>query len=121
TFAPHTLRPLSLDDREPMTSALLPQLAWRSDVHERLRALLDRHRDRPAGAPAPVAALDFDNTCIFNDIGGSFAHYLIDEMLYRYDLDAFWELIDPADAPNALYDVTHRALAVPAERRAHGD
>lgn len=52
-----------------------------------------------------VAVFDFDNTCIINDIGEIFSYYLVDWMRYRYDLDAFWDLIDPRDGRDELREL----------------
>ena len=65
-----------------------------------------------------VAVFDFDNTLIFNDVGELYSYYLIDEMLYRYDLDAFWELIDEADGRDEIRELALRALSMDSEARA---
>lgn len=61
-------------------------------VRERLRLAV---AERPSGRA--VAVFDYDNTCIRGDIGELYAQYLVDEALYRTDLDAFWDVIDPRD------------------------
>lgn len=64
-----------------------------------------------------VAVFDFDNTLIFNDIGELFSYYMIDEMAYRYDLDAFWELIDPDDGQAVIRAAVEEAFSMPPEVR----
>jgi phosphoserine phosphatase len=86
---------------------------WAPSVYERIQ--------RAAGAladePSPLAVFDFDNTLIHGDIGELFSHYLIDELGYRYDLDAFWELIDEEDGRTHIRDLTERVLALDPEAR----
>ncbi len=94
----------------------LPRQNWQPDVHERLTALIQR-RVADAHAERPLAVFDFDNTCILNDIGELFSHFLIDEMLYRYDLNDFWDLIHPDDGRDTLYDITQKALQIPVAQR----
>jgi len=67
---------------------------------ESLGELISRPRDA-----REVAVFDFDNTCIINDIGEIFSYYLVDWMRYRYDLDAFWDLIDPRDGQEELREM----------------
>ncbi|MBA2665184.1 MAG: haloacid dehalogenase-like hydrolase [Bradymonadaceae bacterium] len=93
-------------------SPLLPKQGWRPQVHERLLTLIADQGARSSQAAPPLAVFDFDNTCILNDIGELFSHFLIDEMLYRYDLDAFWELIHPDDGRDALCELTREAYAL---------
>lgn len=95
----------------------LPRQNWQPDVHQRLSNLIERHAAQ-AHAEAPLAVFDFDNTCILNDIGELFSHFLIDEMLYRYDLNDFWDLIHPDDGRDNLYNITDQALRIPVEQRA---
>lgn len=100
---------------------VLPRLNWLPDVYERLNHLIIKHANARSAAHSserPLVVFDFDNTCILNDIGELFSHFLIDEMLYRYDLDAFWDLIHPDDGRDALYDITHKALQIPVASRA---
>ena len=91
---------------------------WAPDVYRRLQEVASELSD----TEAPVAVFDFDNTLIRGDIGELFSHYLIDELAYRYDLDAFWELIDEADGRKHIRELTGRVLALdPAERRQSPD
>lgn len=103
-------------------SLLLPRINWHPDVHERLTNLIQRHSslftDATTDTERPLAVFDFDNTCILNDIGELFSHFLIDEMLYRYDLNDFWDLVHPDDGRDTLYDITQKALQIPAAKRA---
>ncbi len=85
---------------------------WRREVEERLEGLL------AGGGKGEPVVFDFDNTCILGDIGELFSHFLIDEMLYRYDLDAFWEQIHREDGRGELRKITEAALSVPADQRA---
>ncbi|MFU8806051.1 MAG: HAD family hydrolase [Bradymonadaceae bacterium] len=102
---------------------LLPRRGWRVDVHERLSEVIEHRRmDQGTGSrTAPVAVFDFDNTCIVNDIGELFSHYLIDEMLYRYDLDAFWDLIHPEDGRDELLRLTKTLSSAVPDPGSHPD
>lgn len=106
-----------------MTSLqMLHKGGWRADVYERLLELIEAHGHGGAGwtdpQSAPVVVFDFDNTCIINDIGELFSHYLIDEMLYRYDLDAFWDLIHPEDGRDELFAMTRSLSGLDRKERA---
>ncbi len=92
---------------------------WREDVHRRLSDLLEGGPAVSGGScgDAPVVVFDFDNTCIFGDIGELFSHFLIDEMRYRYDLDDFWEQIHVDDGRVELRELTERVLAVDVAER----
>ncbi len=91
-------------------------MPWSPQAREAIDAAL-------AAAPehdSPIAVFDFDNTCILNDVGELFGHYLVEQMLYRLDLDAFWELIDPRDGRDTIRELAQQALAIPeAERSEH--
>jgi phosphoserine phosphatase len=87
---------------------------WRDEVYERLAELLRR-----GSADSLPVVFDFDNTCILGDIGELFSHFLIDEMLYRYDLEGFWELIHPDDGREELRRVTEAALSDRRDREAY--
>lgn len=93
---------------------------WREDVHRRLSDLLEAGPAMSGGASgdAPVVVFDFDNTCIFGDIGELFSHFLIDEMRYRYDLDDFWEQIHVDDGRGELRELTEKVLAIDGAERA---
>ena len=93
-------------------SPLSEHVGWRPEV----RARLDEVIARPS-TDRPVAVFDFDNTCILGDIGELFSHYLIDEVRYRYDLDAFWELIDPQDGRDELRRLAQTSMALSPEAR----
>lgn len=96
-----------------MTNDVLAQGGWELEVHRRLCELIDGVRE-----DRRVAVFDFDNTCILGDIGELYGHFLVETMRYRYDLDAFWELIHPADGRKQLRRWTEQALQIDAERRA---
>ncbi|TXD37024.1 HAD family hydrolase [Lujinxingia vulgaris] len=69
------------------------------------------------GGAGEVAVFDFDNTCIVGDIGELFSHYLIEAMGYRYDLEAFWELVHPEEGRAELRGLSQGLLGVGAEVR----
>ena len=97
-----------------MTIPNLNRAGWRPEVYTGLQNLL---LSAPQGE---VAVFDFDNTCILGDIGELFSHYLIDEMKYRYDLEEYWELVDPLDGRDELRRVTEAAMSVDrAHRKGH--
>lgn len=78
----------------------LDALGWTPPVYTKIHDAVERSLTRAAGRP--VAVFDFDQTCIFGDIGELFSHYLIDTLGYRYELDAFWDLIDPRDGRDRI-------------------
>ncbi|WP_168210854.1 HAD family hydrolase [Persicimonas caeni] len=96
----------------------IEQLNWSDAVYTRLCDAVDR---AVGGTERPVAVFDFDNTCIFRDIGELFSHYLIDEIGYRYELDAFWQLIDPRDGREHIRELTETLLAMPVDERRTSD
>lgn len=67
-------------------------LGFSDEVRARLQEAVSAPRSGRA-----VAVFDYDNTCILGDIGELFAQWLVDELLYRTDLEVFWEQIDPRD------------------------
>ena len=69
------------------------------------------------GGAGEVAVFDFDNTCIVGDIGELFSHYLIESMGYRYDLEAFWELVHPEEGRAELRELSRGLLGVEAAER----
>ena len=95
-----------------MSEEILKRGGLRDEVYERLVQLLRR-----GPADGGLVVFDFDNTCILGDIGELFSHYLIDEMLYRFDLPAFWELVDPADGRAELREIATEAAKIPREER----
>lgn len=98
------------------TQPQIEQLNWTDEVYSRLCDTVER---AVGTDQRPVAVFDFDNTCIFRDIGELFSHYLIDEIGYCYDLDSFWQLIDPRDGREYIRGLTDTLLAMaPDERRA---
>lgn len=94
----------------------IERLGWDREVYRRLCAAVD---DALAASrsEAPVAVFDFDNTCILGDIGELFSHYLIDEMGYRYDLDAFWALVDERDGRKHIRGLCRSLLELPENER----
>lgn len=69
---------------------------WLPEIRARLHQLFQQHGRtslfyRPMSPP--VAAFDWDNTCILNDVGEAFFFDAVATLRYRFDLDAFWELI----------------------------
>lgn len=88
---------------------------WSSTVRARLEEVIAR-----PSSVRPVAVFDFDNTCILGDIGELYSHYLIDEVRYRYDLDAFWQLIDPQDGRDELRRLAEVSASLsPPQRIGH--
>lgn len=81
-------------------------------------ALIDSALKNTQSQGRRVAVFDFDNTLIFNDVGELFSYYLIDEVLYRYDLDAFWELIDEDDGRDEIRELALRAMSMDEAERA---
>ena len=61
---------------------------WNAEIRAALDALLAHPPDG-----APVAVFDWDNTCIYNDIGEASFFAFVDALAYRFDLDAFWDVI----------------------------
>ncbi|WP_158542792.1 HAD family hydrolase [Lujinxingia litoralis] len=70
-----------------------------------------------AGAAGQVAVFDFDNTCIVGDIGELYSHYLIDRVAYRYDLEAFWELVHPEEGRDELRMLSQALRAMGEQAR----
>lgn len=91
---------------------LVARGGWSAPVYERLEEVV-------AETPADrrLAAFDFDNTCIRGDIGELFGHYLVETMRYRYDLEAFWELIEPKEERRRMRRLTDRAMQIEPDRR----
>ncbi|MCB1324308.1 MAG: haloacid dehalogenase-like hydrolase [Leptospiraceae bacterium] len=56
---------------------------WNPQVHEQLVRLLD--------GPPGLAAFDFDNTLIFNDLGEAVMNYLVLQALLAGDREEFWQ------------------------------
>lgn len=79
-----------------------------------VRQALDAAVTRSQRHERRVAVFDFDNTLIFNDIGELFSYYLIDEVLYRYDREDFWDLIDPQDGRDEIRALAHEVLRLDA-------
>ncbi len=90
---------------------------WERDVAEGLSPWISA---LSAEKGRPIAVFDFDNTLIMGDIGELYSQYLIDEVLYRYDLDAFWGLIDPEDGRDRLRQLATEIWETPrSEQRTH--
>lgn len=67
-------------------------LGFDDSVRDRLR---EAALSKPAGRA--VAVFDYDHTCIHGDIGELFSQFAVDQVLYRTDLDEFWDQVDPRD------------------------
>ena len=65
---------------------------WAPTIRDALTELIADAPLRTEGTP-PLAVLDWDNTCIYNDIGEASFFDLIERLEYRFELDAFWETI----------------------------
>jgi len=78
---------------------------WLHPIRERIdRLIRSRGRGSPlhGSGPQPVAAFDWDNTVILNDIGEAVFFELVSSMRFRFDLDDLWNLV-PADLePDSL-------------------
>lgn len=99
-----------------MTAQLyMPQDGWTEAAHAKLNAAIARILQD--GAPSPIAVFDFDQTCIYGDIGELFSHYLIEEMAYRFDLQAFWDLIDPRDGRDHIRGLIAALAKLPGDAR----
>lgn len=85
---------------------------------EEVSQALTRASKSARGMVRPVAVFDFDNTCIVGDIGELYGAYLVDEMLYRWDLEAFWQTIDPRDGRARIRDKVESLRALDPEHRA---
>lgn len=81
-------------DRNEVTH---PLSGFRPQVAERIVGAC-----REAKGTRRVAVFDFDNTCIWGDIGELFGYWLIEKMAYRYDLDEFWSLVDAIDGRDEI-------------------
>lgn len=64
------------------TNSPLPEGHWHPDNLARITATLRALSDQPP-TPAPVAIFDFDNTCIFRDIGQATFRFQIEHLRYR--------------------------------------
>ena len=87
--------------------------AWPAPVADALSALLERYagwRDE-AGRP-PLAAFDFDNTCVAGDIGEAVHYRLSETMSYALDDERFWQLIAPEDGREPLRALWDRELGL---------
>lgn len=93
---------------------LVPGSGWTPEVRTAVATVM---RDTPR-SQRRVAVFDFDNTCILGDIGELYSHFLIDELLYRYDMEAFWELIDEADGRHTIRELAVEAMDLRDDERA---
>ena len=78
----------------PATGPLLAPGRWRPEVHAALERLI-RSQGRPdlPLSERPVVTLDFDNTCVRNDIGLALLRELVERRALRIEDDAFWGTI----------------------------
>jgi len=77
---------------------------------ENLALITSRLQNPPAGNPAavkPVAVFDFDNTCVFRDVGQAVFRYQLLHLRYRIAPDTFTELL-----PKIEGDLDGRPMAV---------
>lgn len=96
---------------------MVPGTGWTPEVRA---AIADTMRQTPR-SERRIAVFDFDNTCILGDIGELYSHFLIDELLYRYDLDEFWDLIDEADGRDKIRELALASLDLPEGERDASD
>ncbi len=92
----------------------LVEEGWRPEVAHGLAPWLSGAADE---VERPVAVFDFDNTLIFGDIGELYGQYLVDEVRYRYDLEAFWDLVAVEDGRDGLRELAQAIASTPPERR----
>jgi len=91
---------------------------WTTEIRAALDNLFRRHgRTAPHYRPPtpPVAAFDWDNTCIYNDIGEAFFFHMVSELGYRFDLDALWELIPEELGREELRSLWRQLADVPLD------
>lgn len=80
---------MSQDTQAPGAPSLLPQAAWYPPNHRQLSRWLARDRGSLA-----CAVFDWDNTCIFNDIGDAAYVHQLDRLCLALAPDAFIALGD---------------------------
>lgn len=96
-------------------SSLLPRGQWSQASYARLSEALAL-----ATPGQDYAVFDFDNTCIFGDIGEACFYKILEAMAFNFEDPRFWALLDPEDEPEALRERVARALATsPSERATH--
>lgn len=69
-------------------------------------------------AERSVVVFDFDNTCILGDVGELFACWLVDTVGYRYDLQEFWDLIEPSDGRDDIRALVDELSELPDDAEA---
>lgn len=122
-MAPESLQPETVGSRAPGLSAApsqesaLPDGSWAPDVRARLEQLLRAHGrpDVPLGQ-RPVAVLDFDGTCVRNDLGEAVLLEAIDRRALVTN-EAFLATL-PEDTSRAeLRVAAERTALLPADLR----
>lgn len=97
---------------------LLPG-AWESDVKHNLIKLVVAHGEGSAEydpKDPPVAAIDFDNTCIRGDIGRAFYDWMVTERKILFTNDIFKAL--PGDKRKGIKAAWKKLKKMPAEKQA---
>ena len=95
-----------------MTETMPKQRGWTPEVYARICEIIEQ-----TPADDRLAVFDFDNTCVHGDIGELFGHYLVETMGYRYDLEAFWDLIHPEDGRDRLRHLVDQTLELDPQQR----
>lgn len=96
---------------------LLPG-AWESGVKSDLIKLVKAHGQDAAGYDEknpPVAAIDFDNTCIRGDIGRAFYDHMVTERKIRFNDEIFQAL--PGDKRNNIKAAWKKLEKLPAGKQ----
>ena len=97
---------------------LLPG-AWESDVKHNLIKLVVAHGEGSAQydpKDPPVAAIDFDNTCIRGDIGRAFFDWMVTERKILFTEEIFKAL--PGDKRKDIKAAWKKLKKLPAEKQA---
>jgi phosphoserine phosphatase len=97
---------------------LLPGV-WESDVKNNLIKLVLAHGEGSAQydpKDPPVAAIDFDNTCIRGDIGRAFYDWMVTERKIRFNDEIFKAL--PGDKRKDIRAIWNKLKKLPADKQA---
>ena len=98
------------------SAPLLSPEGWSPEVYARLMSALSS-----ASPGEDFAAFDFDNTCIWGDLGDACYDGLVARMALSWDSPQLWALLEPEDDPQGLRARVARAQAAPPERRWQDD
>ncbi|MGB8645923.1 MAG: haloacid dehalogenase-like hydrolase [Anaerolineae bacterium] len=95
---------------------------WTAENRTAIEQLLTRSYPEP-----PIAVFDWDNTCIYRDIGDATFHSLAADLGFKFDAPGFWDWVTeaaPIDFASAAYEAyrrrpnpdTHHCLRLAFER-----